>query len=149
MSVAVRRSASRLNHLDFVLLSVYWIAIGYLWTSLGGLILPDVVVHLVGNAHKGVALGVLEGVGSLMAVFWQPLVGAYSDRTHTRFGRRRPFIFAGTVGDVIFLIGIALSGTYWLVLIFYFLLQTASNTAQVTYLMLLQVVVTCEHDDHT
>jgi hypothetical protein len=59
MSVAVRRSASRLNHLDFVLLSVYWIAIGYLWTSLGGLILPDLVVHLVGNAHKGVALGVL------------------------------------------------------------------------------------------
>jgi MFS family permease len=141
MSVAVRRSASRLNHLDFVLLSVYWIAIGYLWTSLGGLILPDLVVHLVGNAHKGVALGVLEGVGSLMAVFWQPLVGAYSDRTHPRFGRRRPFIFAGTIGDVIFLIGIALSGTYWLVLIFYFLLQTASNTAQGPYQGLLPDVV--------
>ncbi len=141
MAVAVRRSASRLNHLDFALLSVYWVAIGYLWTSLGGLILPDLVAHLVGNTHKGVALGVLEGVGSLMAVFWQPLAGAYSDRTHTRFGRRRPFIFAGTVGDVIFLIGIALSGTYWLVLIFYFLLQTASNTAQGPYQGLLPDVV--------
>ena len=141
MAVAVRRSASRLNHLDFALLSVYWVAIGYLWTSLGGLILPDLVAHLVGNAHKGLALGVLEGVGSLMAVFWQPLAGAYSDRTHTRFGRRRPFIFAGTIGDVIFLIGIALSGTYWLVLIFYFLLQTASNTAQGPYQGLLPDVV--------
>jgi len=141
MAVAVRRSSLPLNHLDFALLSVYWVAIGYLWTSLGGLILPDLVVHLVGNAHKGVALGVLEGVGSLMAVFWQPLAGAYSDRTHTRFGRRRPFIFAGTVGDVIFLIGIALSGTYWLVLIFYFLLQTASNTAQGPYQGLLPDVV--------
>jgi MFS family permease len=133
MALAVRRSASRLNHLDFALLSMYWVAIGYLWTSLGGLILPDLVAHLVGNAHKGVALGVLEGVGSLMAVFWQPLAGAYSDRTRTRFGRRHPFIFAGTVGDVIFLIGIALSGTYWMVLIFYFLLQTSSNTAQGPY----------------
>jgi MFS family permease len=141
MAVAVRRSLPRLTHLDFVVLSVYWIAIGYLWTSLGGLILPDLVVHLVGNAHKGVALGVLEGVGSLMAVFWQPLAGAYSDRTHTRFGRRRPFIFAGTIGDVIFLIGIALSGTYWIVLIFYFLLQTASNTAQGPYQGLLPDVV--------
>ena len=128
MAVAVRRSWSRLTQLDFVLLSVYWIAIGYLWSSLGGLILPDLVAHLVGNAHKGTALGVLEGVGSLMAVVWQPLVGSYSDRTRTRFGRRHPFIVAGTVGDVIFLIGIALSGTYWLVLVFYFLLQTASNT---------------------
>ncbi len=112
MALAARRSLSRLTHLDFALLSIYWIAIGYLWTSLGGLILPDLVVHLVGNAHKGPALGVLEGVGSLMAVVWQPLVGSYSDRTRTRFGRRHPFIFAGTVGDVIFLVGIALSGSY-------------------------------------
>ena len=141
MAVAVRRALPRLTHLDFALLSVYWIAIGYLWTSLGGLILPDLVAHLVGNAHKGVGLGVLEGVGSLMAVFWQPLAGAYSDRTHTRFGRRRPFIFAGTLGDVIFLVGIALSGTYWMVLMFYFLLQTASNTAQGPYQGLLPDVV--------
>jgi len=74
-------------------------------------------------------------------VVWQPLVGSYSDRTRTRFGRRHPFIFAGTVGDVIFLIGIALSGSYWLVLIFYFLLQTASNTAQGPYQGLLPDVV--------
>lgn len=140
-AVVARRSLSRLTHLDFALLSVYWIAIGYLWTSLGGLILPDLVADLVGNAHKGAALGVLEGVGSLMAVVWQPVVGAYSDRTHTRFGRRHPFIAAGTVGDVIFLIGIALSGSYWLVLVFYFLLQTASNTAQGPYQGLLPDVV--------
>jgi MFS family permease len=138
---AVRRAATRLNHLDFALLSIYWIAIGYLWSSLGGLILPDLVAHLVGNAHKGAALGVLEGVGSLMAVVWQPLVGSYSDRTRTRFGRRHPFIVAGTVGDIIFLIGIALSGSYWLLVVFYFLLQTASNTAQGPYQGLLPDVV--------
>ena len=40
MALAARRSLARLTHLDFALLSVYWIAIGYLWTSLGGLILP-------------------------------------------------------------------------------------------------------------
>src|SRR5260370_13265503 len=120
---------SRLTQVDFVLLPIYWIASGCLWSSLGGLVLADVVEHLVGNAHKGPALGVLEGVGSLMAVVWQPLVGSYSDRARTRFGRRHPFIVAGTVGDVIFLIGIALSGSYWLVVIFYFLLPTAFNTA--------------------
>ena len=71
MSVAVRRSASRLNHLDFVLLSVYWIAIGYLWSSLGTLILPDLVQQLVGSHDKGKALSLLEGIGTLMAVVWQ------------------------------------------------------------------------------
>ena len=138
---AFRRSASRLTQLDFVLLSIYWVAIGYLWNSLGGLILPNLVEQLVGNAHKGVALGVLEGIGSLMAVVWQPIVGAYSDRTRTRFGRRHPFIAIGTIGDVIFLVGIALSGSYWLVVVFYFLLQTSSNTAQGPYQGLLPDVV--------
>ncbi len=134
-------STRRLGHLDFALLSIYWIAIGYLWTSLGGLIIPDLVIDLVGRKHEGVALGVLEGIGSLMAVVWQPVIGAVSDRTRSRWGRRRPFIAIGTVGDVIFLVGLALSGSYWLVVIFYFLLQTASNTAQGPYQGLMPDVV--------
>ncbi|GAC1505854.1 MAG: MFS transporter [Candidatus Dormibacteraceae bacterium] len=131
----------RLGHLDFALLSIYWVAVGYMWTSLGGLIIPDLVLQLVGREHKGVALGVLEGIGSLMAIVWQPVIGAVSDRTNTRWGRRRPFIAIGTVGDIIFLIGLALSGSYGLVLIFYFLLQTASNTAQGPYQGLMPDVV--------
>jgi len=131
----------KLNHFDFIVLSLYWVAIGYMWTSLGGLILPDLVIQLVGREREGFALGTLEGVGSLMAVIWQPIAGALSDRTQTPFGRRRPFILAGTVGDVLFLVGLALSGTFGMVLIFYFLLQTASNTAQGPYQGLMPDVV--------
>jgi MFS family permease len=123
----------RLRHLDFVVLAVYWIAIGYLWQSLGTLILPDLVQQLVGPRDKGKALSLLEGIGTLMAVVWQPMMGAVSDRTRSRFGRRRPFIAGGTLGDLVFLTGLALSGNYWLVVVFYFLLQTASNTAQGPY----------------
>jgi MFS family permease len=123
----------RLNHLDFAILAVYWVAIGYLWQSLGTLILPDLVQQLVGPHDKGKALSLLEGIGTVMAVVWQPMMGAVSDRSRSRFGRRRPFILAGTIGDVLFLTGIALSGSYWLLVIFYFLLQTASNTAQGPY----------------
>ncbi|MDQ6877257.1 MAG: MFS transporter [Candidatus Dormibacteraeota bacterium] len=138
---AVTPARRNLKHLDFVVLSLYWVAIGYLWTSLGGLILPDMVLQLVGREHEGLALGTLEGVGSLMAVFWQPIGGALSDRTQSRFGRRHPFIVAGTIGDVLFLIGLALSGTFGMVLIFYFLLQTSSNTAQGPYQGLMPDVV--------
>jgi MFS family permease len=84
---------------------------------------------------------VLDGVGALMAVIWLPVVGAISFRTQTRWGRRGPFIVVGTVGDVIFLVGLALSGSYWMVLVFYFLLQTASNTAQGPYQGLMPDVV--------
>ena len=141
MAAAVRPAPRNLKQLDFVVLSLYWVAIGYLWTSLGGLILPDLVLQLVGRQHEGLALGVLEGVGSLMAVVWQPVAGALSDRTRTRFGRRHPFILGGTIGDVLFLVGLALAGSFGLVLIFYFLLQTASNTAQGPYQGLMPDVV--------
>jgi MFS family permease len=138
---AVTPAPRKLKQLDFVVLSVYWVAIGYMWTSLGGLILPDLVLQFVGRQHEGLALGVLEGAGSLMAVIWQPVAGALSDRTQTRFGRRMPFIVGGTIGDVLFLVGLALAGSFGLVLIFYFLLQTASNTAQGPYQGLMPDVV--------
>ncbi|HEY8816683.1 MAG TPA: MFS transporter [Candidatus Dormibacteraeota bacterium] len=141
MVAAVNSVRRNLSHIDFVVLSLYWVAIGYLWTSLGGLILPDMVIQLVGREHEGFALGVLEAVGSLMAVVWQPVAGALSDRTTTRFGRRRPYIVVGTVGDVLFLVGLALAGTFGLVLVFYFLLQAASNTAQGPYQGLMPDVV--------
>ena len=51
----------RLGHLDFALLSIYWIAIGYLWTSLGGLIIPDLVIDLVGRKHEGSPSGCSKG----------------------------------------------------------------------------------------
>lgn len=123
----------RVGRVDLALMSLYWIAIGYLWSSLGSVILPDLVKELVGPAHKGTALSLLEGLGTVLAVVWQPMAGAISDRTRSRFGRRRPFIVGGTIGDVIFLVGIALSGSYGVLIVFYFLLQAASNTAQGPY----------------
>lgn len=131
----------RLGQLDFVVLSLYWVAIGYLWNSLTALILPDMIIEFVGRAHEGVAASFLKSIGTLMAIVWQPIVGGISDRTVTRWGRRRPFIAAGTFGDVLFLIGIALAGNYWWIVVFYFLLQFASNTAQAPYQGLLPDVV--------
>ncbi|MEO8744667.1 MAG: MFS transporter [Candidatus Dormiibacterota bacterium] len=138
---ATPTSQRRLNQLDFVVLSVYWIAIGYLWNSLTALILPDLIIQLVGRSHEGLASSVLKSFGAIVAVGWQPIVGAVSDRTVSTWGRRRPFIVAGTLGDMVFLAGIALSGSYWWLVVFYFLLQLASNTAQAPYQGLLPDVV--------
>ncbi|MGA9794445.1 MAG: MFS transporter [Rhizomicrobium sp.] len=34
-------------------------------------------------------------------IVWDPLVGSWSDKAQTRFGRRRPFLLAGTIGVAI------------------------------------------------
>ena len=131
----------RVTQLNFVVLSLYWVAIGYLWNSLTALILPEMIIQFVGRANEGTAASFLKSLGTLVAIIWQPIVGGISDRTVTRWGRRRPLIVSGTVGDLLFLTGIALSGSYWWVVLFYFLLQFASNTAQAPYQGLLPDVV--------
>ncbi|HEV2476478.1 MAG TPA: MFS transporter [Candidatus Dormibacteraeota bacterium] len=105
------------------------------------MILPQMILQFVGQANEGIAASFLKSLGTVVAVIWQPMVGGISDRTVTRWGRRRPFIAAGTAGDLLFLTGIALAGSYWWIVVFYFLLQFASNTAQAPYQGLLPDVV--------
>ena len=64
-------------------------------------------VQLLGIPHTWAAFIWLCGPISGMLV--QPLVGYYSDRCASRFGRRRPFIAAGAglVAAAVFLIGFA------------------------------------------
>lgn len=116
------------------LLSLYWVAIGWLWNALGAQVLPPVITGMVGQAHQGTALSLLESFGTLVAVVWQPVVGAVSDRTRLAWGRRRPYIAAGATGSSLFLVLMAFVGPYfWLLALYYFLLQVSSNTAQSPY----------------
>lgn len=54
--------------------------------------------------------------GPLSGLFVQPLVGHLSDRCSSRFGRRRPFILAGTVSIIISVLVIGFSADigWWL-----------------------------------
>ncbi|WP_395700440.1 MFS transporter [Aquabacterium sp.] len=52
---------------------------------------------LIAPAGKEAALGWVTGVGALVSLVANPLFGALSDRTTSRFGRRRPWTLAGAV----------------------------------------------------
>lgn len=51
-----------------------------MWLLLLLVLMPADVLHFVGEAHKGRYLGLLGGIGALMALALPPLVGSYSDR---------------------------------------------------------------------
>ncbi|MER5639201.1 MFS transporter [Kitasatospora sp. NPDC002227] len=48
-------------------------------------------------AHKAGLLAWVTGVGAFVAMLANPLAGALSDRTTSRFGRRRPWILGGAL----------------------------------------------------
>jgi Na+/melibiose symporter-like transporter len=63
----------------------------------------------------------------------QPIVGAISDRSGFRWGRRRPYILLGSLVGILLLPGIGLFQSYAALFAIYCLLQMTSNTAQGPY----------------
>src|SRR5215471_17722397 len=60
-------------------------------------LLPNQVQAISGAAHKVVVLGWVTGIGAAVAMVTNPVAGALSDRTTSRFGRRRPWIVCGAL----------------------------------------------------
>ncbi|MEV6331186.1 MFS transporter [Streptomyces sp. NPDC051909] len=85
--------------------------VGYGWTA--GLSLATLAVFMafmtpiqillplqlerIDPQGKNDALSLVTGLGALVAVLANPLAGAWSDRTTSRFGRRRPWIVGGAL----------------------------------------------------
>ncbi len=60
-------------------------------------LLPRLSESVAGAAGKESALAVITGVGVIGSVIGQPLTGALSDRTTSRWGRRRPWLLGGAL----------------------------------------------------
>lgn len=119
----------RMRWYDHITYNIYWLGLNMATGSLTPIILPFLVAGFVGDAVKGTYLGMLRSAGLIVAIIVQPMAGLLSDRSTLRWGRRRPFIFLGTVLDLIFLAIIGLSGNYWLLFAAVLLLQFSSNVA--------------------
>src|SRR3712207_3673076 len=89
---AVGRPTTPLPLAHLVQLSLYWLGINAIWAGLHDVILPRRVEDLAGIAFAGTALGVVTTAGFVMAVLVQPIAGALSDHTVSRWGRRKPWI---------------------------------------------------------
>jgi len=117
-----------------VRLAVYWFGIAALWAGLSSLLAGRLqFAGLVPAGTEGTALFQMMALGGILALVIQPAVGAISDHTASRWGRRRPYIVVGSLADVAFLVGIASSNTVVAIAAFVLALQVSSNVAQGPY----------------
>ncbi len=114
---------------DYVTMNVYWFGLAFMWNSLHPIVLPALLLRFVPEALKNTYLGGLTFAGLILAMVIQPLAGAASDRTRSRWGRRRPWMFAGTLLSLACLAVMAGATSYAVLLVGYLLLQTVSNSA--------------------
>jgi maltose/moltooligosaccharide transporter len=65
--------------------------------------------------------------GPITGLIVQPLVGYYSDRTWTRFGRRRPYFLAGAALAAATLIAMPNANTLWIAVLMLWVLDASLN----------------------
>jgi MFS family permease len=88
-------------------LSLYWFGSSAHWTAILITLLPLQAEAIGGADFKGRTLASILAVGAFVSMVVAPLFGAWSDRIRTRWGRRKPFLVAGTLGNVACLLALA------------------------------------------
>ncbi len=105
------------------------------------LLLPtqvDSLLHPTDWTESVVAFGIISGIAGACALITYPLTGALSDRTTSRFGRRRPWILIGTLVFALSLILLGVQttivgvGVFWSLAIIGFCIVSAAITATIS-----------------
>lgn len=120
---------------DYISINIFYFALTARSQTLTPLILPLLVQVFMGDEVKGAAYGNLRLWALMIAVLMQGLVGILSDRSTSRFGRRRPFILIGGVAEVLVFLAIGVIAAtmegatgYWVLFGTYILSMLSSNT---------------------
>ena len=101
----------KLNYKRTILVGMAFFLISAFWQAY------DAIVPLILTNHFGlpqVASGAVMSIDNVLAVFMLPIFGALSDKVNTRFGKRTPFIFCGTIVAVLSFIGLTFIDNYQL-----------------------------------
>jgi MFS family permease len=127
-------------------LSSFWGGSAFHWLLLLLILMPADVVRFVGESQKGTYLGLLVGIGAILALIMPPLVGTLSDR----LGKRLPFLKWGVAVNVaglavmgsasVLLAGSGLAG-FWVYGLGYLLVQLGNNVATSPYSALIPELV--------
>ncbi|MEU3010174.1 MFS transporter [Nocardia asteroides] len=86
--------------------------------------------HISASPEEGTsALGITLGLGAMVGMVVNPLAGRLSDRTMSRFGRRRPWVVSGMLVAFAALVGIGFAPEIWMVMVLWCVVQAGVSMA--------------------
>ena len=101
----------KLNYKRVILVGMAFFLIMAFWQAY------DAIIPLILTNHFGLpqtASGAVMSLDNILAVFMLPLFGSISDKVNTKYGKRTPFIFFGTITAVISFVCLTLIDNYQL-----------------------------------
>ena len=126
---AIPGQTTRLRFTDYIKINIFGFAINILWNPMSTIILPILVLQFGSESWKNTYLSLITAAGIILAIIVQPIAGSFSDNSSLRWGRRRPYILAGSVLIVIMLGLLGLVDNLTMLFVAYCFLQVASNIA--------------------
>lgn len=112
-----------------IAVNLFWLGLNLRNNAVGTIFMPYLVDGFVAESVRNSALGGLRTAGLVIAMLVQPAMGLLSDRSRSRFGRRRPFLLVGVLLDLLFLTWIALAGNFWSLAAAVLFIQFSSNVS--------------------
>ena len=123
------------------LFAAAWLGIWMAQLTPVQLLLPVQVEARLGSNYwveNVVAFGIISGIAGLCALIAYPLTGALSDRTTSKYGRRRPWILGGALLFAVALLALGAQtsmfgiGLFWSLALIGFCMLTAALTATIS-----------------
>mgnify|MGYP005817148369 CR=1 FL=1 len=99
------------------------------YSALGGILVPS-MIQSADPIHKVTSLALVNGVGAVFAMVLNPLGGAWSDHTRSRWGRRTPWLIGAALVTLLFSIFFGVQQTVFGILMGWCLAQGAGNVFQ-------------------
>lgn len=99
----------KLNTKRTLLIGLAFMAICAFW-QLYDTVVPLLLKYTFGVTDE-VKVGGIMALDNIFALFMLPLFGALSDRTHTKIGKRMPYIVGGTMASVLFMMLMPIAAT--------------------------------------
>lgn len=120
--------------------SAYWFAVSFKWFILF-LLLPIQVGAIVPGGAKNSVWGLVVALGAAEAMIGPALFGYLSDRSRSRWGRRRPFIAIGAALTALALLFLGQASALWMMIAGYLFLQISDDIATGPYAALVPDLV--------
>ena len=101
----------KLNYKRTILVGFAFFLISAFWQAY------DAIVPLILTNHFGLpqtASGAVMSLDNILAVFMLPIFGAISDKINTKYGKRTPFIFLGSIVAILSFAGLTFIDNYQL-----------------------------------
>jgi MFS family permease len=132
--------APRMRTRRLLALNAMWLGQGAHWPPITFQLVP-VAAFMIAGGSADLLIGRVSAAGNLFALVAPILAGWLSDRTSSRWGRRRPWIVAGTAVNLLGLGLLAVAGSQLTLAFAYMLVQLTFNLAGGAYAAVIPDVV--------